>query len=401
MGPVRWDVAVVGAGVVGCSVARALALRGQRVVVLEKEPRLAVHQSGRNSGVVHAGFGYKPGSLKAKFSVAGSRALRSYAQERSVPWAQVGKLVVALREAELPELDRLRAQGEANGVRGLRVVDDKELRALEPHAAGLAALHSPESAIVDSARLVEAFAADAREQGVEFRLGRPLLAAQPGGAWRLRTPSGWLEAARLVTCAGLQSDRVAGLCGLEQPHRIVPFRGEFYRLRAGREGLVRGLVYPVPDRRFPFVGVHFTKTTAGGVLVGPSAVLAFGREAYRHVLQPGGRDLLAMLGYRGFWRMLARPEVRAQARKEALRALLPRLYFRDARALVPELRPGDLVRSHSGIRAQLVSRRGELLDDMLLAEQGRAVHVLNAVSPGLTSCLPFGEHVAERVLALP
>lgn len=392
---------MVGAGVVGSAVARALALRGERVLVLEKEPGLAMHQSGRNSGVIHAGVTYKPGSLKARFSVAGSRALRGYARERGVPMREVGKVWVARKDGEAAALERMKVQGEANGVRGLAMLDDKGLREVEPHAAGMAALHSPESAIVDSVALVEALAADARGAGAEVRVREPLRAVQAGDRWRLRTPSGWHEADRLVTAAGLQSDRVARLCGVEPPGRIVPFRGAFWRLRPGREDLVRGLVYPVPDPRFPFVGVHFTPRTDGGVLVGPSAVLALGREAYRHALQVQPRDLAAMPGYRGFWRMLARPEVRAQARKELLMALRPARYLREARGLLPALGPRDLVPSHSGIRAQMVGPDGAFLDDMLVEERERAVHVLNAVSPGLTCALPFAEHVAERVLARP
>lgn len=395
----RWDVAVVGAGVVGCAVARALAQRGERVLVLDKEPRLGEHQSGRNSGVVHAGVTYKPGSLKARFSVAGSAALRAYAPQRSVPLEEVGKLWVALREEELPALERLRAQGEANGVEGLRVLDDKALREVEPHAAGLGALHSPRSAIVDGIALVRALAEDARAAGAAFHLGDGLAAASLQGAWTLRTSRATHEAERLVTCAGLQSDRVAALCGVRVEHRIVPFRGEYWRLRPGREGLVRGLVYPVPDPRFPFVGVHFTKRTDGSVLVGPSAVLALGREAYRHVLQADARDVADMASHRGFWRMLARPDVRAQAREEAARALLPQRFLRDARALLPDVQPGDLVRSHSGIRAQMVDAQGQFVDDLLLEERERAVHVLNAVSPGLTCSLPLAEHVADRVQA--
>lgn len=396
-----WDVAVVGGGVVGCSVAKALSGRGQRVLVLDKEPALAQHQSGRNSGVIHAGFSYKPGSLKARFATQGSRALRAYARDRGVPVREVGKVVVALTEDEVPSLRRMLEQGQTNGVRGLRILTAAELREVEPHAAGMAALHSPESAIVDSKAYVEALAQDARKAGAEFRHREPLLQAQRNSErWRLRTPHGWHEARRLVTCSGLQSDRVAALCGLAQPNRIVPFRGSYYKLRPGREGLVRGLLYPVPDPRFPFVGVHYTPRTDGGVLVGPSAVLALGREAYSHVLQPQPRDMLSMAGFRGFWRMMARRDIRSQARREAARALRSKLYVRDAQALLPDLRPGDLLPSHSGIRAQMVTPQGELLDDLLIAEQEGAVHVLNAVSPGLTSSLPLGEHVADRILAL-
>lgn len=392
----RWDVAVVGAGVVGAAVARALALRGERVMLLDKEPRLAAHQSGRNSGVIHAGVTYRPGTLKAQFSVAGSRALRAYARERGIAMREVGKVWVARSDAEAGALERLKVQGQANGVRGLALLDDKALREVEPHAAGMAALHSPESAIVDSPAVVQALVEDARAAGAEVRLGAPLLAAERPRDWRLRTPQGWVEAERVVACAGLQSDRVARMCGVDVAERIVPFRGAFWRLAPARSGLVRGLVYPVPDPRFPFVGVHFTKRTDDGVLVGPSAVLALGREAYRHTLQLHARDVGSMLGYRGFWRMMARRDVRAQARKELAMALRPSRYFAEAKALLPALRPGDLVASHSGIRAQMVGPDGAFLDDMRVVAAPGAVHVLNAVSPGLTCALPFAEHVAGQ-----
>lgn len=392
-------MAVVGAGVVGCAAARALALRGERVLVLEKERGPALHQSGRNSGVLHAGFSYKPGSLKARFAVEGSRALRAYARERGVPMQEVGKLVVARRDADAATLERFLVQGSANGVRGLRILDDKGLREVEPEAAGLGALHSPESAIVDSAAYVRALVRDARGAGAEFRFRARLLAARRQDGWRLRTRDGWAEAERLLTCAGLQSDRVARMCGLAHPYRVVPFRGAFWRLRQGRERLVRGLLYPVPDPRFPFVGVHFTKRTDGGVLVGPTALLALGREAYRHWLQPHGRDLASMASSRGFWRMLARRDVRAQARAEVGRALRPRRVVAEAQALVPGVGPRDLLPSPSGIRAQLVAPDGALVDDLVVEERPGAVHVLNAVSPALTASLPFAEHLAERVRA--
>jgi (S)-2-hydroxyglutarate dehydrogenase len=395
----RWDVAVVGAGVVGCSVARALAQRGERVLVLEKEAQLAAHQSGRNSGVVHAGFSYAPGSMKARFSVAGARALRDYARAKGLPFREVGKVVVATRPEDVAALERLRAQGHANGVPGLKLLDEAELRMREPNVAGVAALLSRQSAILDAGAYVRALAGDARAAGAEFHLGSLLLAARRDDAWRLRTPQGWHEAERLVTCAGLQSDRVARACGLRTQPRIVPFRGEYYKLTPSRAGLVHGLVYPIPDPRIPFVGVHVTPRTDGAVLLGPSALLALGREAYRSKLDGSARDVGSMASYRGFWRMLTRPEVRTQARAEVARALSKARYARAARALLPWLQPDDLQPSHSGIRAQMVGPDGRFIEDPLLEETEGALHVLNAVSPGLTSSLPFGEHVADRVLA--
>jgi (S)-2-hydroxyglutarate dehydrogenase len=394
----RWDVAVVGGGVVGCATARALALRGERVVVLEKEARLAAHQSGRNSGVVHAGVTYRPGSLRARLAVEGGRRLRAFAREHKVPLAEVGKVWVAKDASEVGALERLKAQGTTNGVRDLRILDQAELRAVEPHAAGEAALHSPHSAIVDGGALVEALAGHARELGAEVLTRAPVRRVERTGArWRLHTPVGTVEADQLVTCAGLQSDRVARLCGADHPYRIVPFRGQFARLRPGREGLVRGMIYPVPDPRFPFVGIHFTKRTDGGVLVGPTALLALGREAYRHWLQVQPMDLGSMLSFPGFWRLFGRTEVRAQARKELRTALSLAAFVKDAQALIPDAHPEDFMPSPPGIRAQMVDREGRLVDDLVLLERDGAIHVLNAVSPGLTSSLALAEDIAAKV----
>ncbi|HEV8358889.1 MAG TPA: L-2-hydroxyglutarate oxidase [Candidatus Thermoplasmatota archaeon] len=398
----RWDAAVVGAGVVGLATARALLERGAgRVVVLDKEPALGAHQSGRNSGVVHAGFTYAPGSLKARLSVAGAVALERYCARRGVAFRRIGKVVVARSEAEVAVLHNYLREGETNGVAGLKLLDAAALREVEPRVAGVAALHSSTSGIVDAPRLLEALAQDVAALGGEVRLRAPLLGVARGHAWKLRTPQGWLEADRVATCAGLQADRVAARFGHEPVDRIVPFRGSYWRLRPGREGLVRGLVYPVPDPAFPFVGVHVTPRTDGSVLAGPTALLALGREAYRHWLQPSARDLASMAGYGGFWRLLARADVRAQARRELAQAMSQGRALREARALLPALRDGDLLPSHSGIRAQLVGPRGELVEDLRIVAKDRVVHVLNAVSPGLTSSLPLGEDVAARVLALP
>jgi (S)-2-hydroxyglutarate dehydrogenase len=394
---VRWDVAVVGGGVVGLATARALALRGERVLLLEKEAALGQHQSGRNSGVVHAGATYKPGTLRARLAVRGAEALRAFCQEHGVPLEEVGKVWVARGEGEAATLERLRAQGQANGVQGLRLLDASGLHEVEPHVAGIAALHSPRSAIVDAGALVRALAEDARGAGATLALGQPLRAAAREGTWTLRTSSTTHEADRVVTCGGLHSDRIARMFGAEHPYHVVPFRGAYKALAPSRQGLVRGLVYPVPDARFPFVGIHLTKRTDGSVLVGPTALLALGREAYAHALHVQPRDLAAMAGARGFWAMLGRGEVRAHARVEAARAASPARFLRETQALLPSLGPGDLVPARSGIRAQLVDARGHFVDDLVLLEQDGAVHVLNAVSPGLTSCLALAGHVAEKV----
>jgi L-2-hydroxyglutarate oxidase LhgO len=291
----RFDVAVVGAGIIGLATARALALGGRRVAVVEKERELATHQSGHNSGVIHSGIYYAPGSLKARLCVEGKRELELYAEERGIPFRRAGKLIVALDESELPRLAELKRRGLANGVEGLREVDADELRAIEPNAVGLRALHAPGTGIIDYRAVAAAYADDVRAAGGEVLLGRRVTRVTGGG--ELETADGAVVASHVVVCAGVQADRLA-----HRGPRIVPFRGDYYTLSDGARSLVRGLVYPVPDPRFPFLGVHFTKRIDGEVWAGPNAVLAFAREGYRRRdINPG--DLARTLAFRGFQRL--------------------------------------------------------------------------------------------------
>lgn len=395
--PALHDVAVVGGGIVGLAAADALLRRypGLRLLLLEKEADVARHQTGRNSGVVHAGLYYRPGTLRARLCVAGMSRLRDFCAEHGVAYRQTGKVVVATREEELGRLDALLERGRANGVPGLRLLDARELREIEPHVAGLRAIHSPRTAIVDFPAASRALLARVRGAGGAVRFGARLraVAEEPGGL-RLATDAGTFRASRLLACAGLHADRVARLAGVEPGVRIVPFRGEYLLLRPDRRHLVRGLIYPVPDPALPFLGVHLTRTVHGEVEAGPNAVLAFAREGYGWAAVDA-RDLADALSYAGFWR-LARRHARVGV-AETIRSLSLPLFVRSLRRLLPALRPGDVRRGGSGVRAQALDRQGRLLDDFVVAETERTLHVLNAPSPAATAALAIGAHLAERL----
>lgn len=391
----EFEVAVIGGGIVGLATARALALRGVRVAVLEAEGRLAAHQTGHNSGVIHSGLYYKPGSLKAATCVDGRDALYRFCEDNGLPHDRCGKLVLAVDETELPRLDELERRGRANGLEGLRRLRDGEIAEFEPHARGVAALWVPHTGIVDYGAVAETMAAHVRERGGEVRTGFRVRRVSAGhaGVQVLGGPAGEVAARRLVNCAGLQSDRVARLCGLRPDLRIVPFRGEYYALRPGRESLVRNLIYPVPDPAFPFLGVHFTRMIHGGVEAGPNAVFAFRREGYtRWSISP--RDLADAFGFPGFWR-LARRHWRMGA-AEFRRSLSPRRFIASLRRLVPEIRDDDAAPHGAGVRAQAVRADGSLIDDFHILDAPDQVHVLNAPSPAATASLAIGEAVADR-----
>lgn len=393
------DVIVIGAGAIGASTALHLAQRGVQVLVVEKEAEPALHQSGRNSGVIHAGYNVKPGSLKARFCVEGSRRLRAFCRERGIPMHQGGILVVARTESECATLAELNRRAAANGVEA-RLVGEAEIRALEPHARGIQALHAPEGASFDPSAYVRALLADAVADGARvlydtrvLGLEDPSLDGAAQRPARLRTSAGVISGDVVVNCAGLHADRLAGR--LADDVRVIPFRGYYAELKPERRHLVASHVYSAPDLEFPFLGVHLSRRTDGRVIVGPGAMLAFGREAYQfHEVQL--RDLAATLTWPGFYRLLAQPRLARLVRSEVAKSLSLKRVWAEARRLVPAVEPRDLVRSYAGNRAQLVSRRGELVDDILVRETPRTIHVLNVVSPGLTCSLPFGEELARR-----
>jgi (S)-2-hydroxyglutarate dehydrogenase len=394
-------VGIIGGGIVGVALAHRLVhLRPDlAVTVLEKEPRLGQHQTGRNSGVVHAGLYYLPGSLKARLCRRGVRLLRDFCADHGLAYQECGKVVVALDHADLARLRAIHERAVANQVPGVRLVGPEELRELEPHVRGIAALHSPHTAIVDFRAVTERLAADAARMGATFRTGCRVTRIHDDAGEVTAAGDGDMERWRfddLVICGGLHSDRLAALAGDGADPRVVPFRGEYHELRPDRRQLVRALVYPVPDPRFPFLGVHLTRRVDGAVLVGPNAVLALAREGYRWTdLRPG--DLRDTLAWPGFLRMAAR-HWRTGAR-ELAGSLSTRAFVRDARRLVPELRPADLRRAGSGVRAQAVARDGTLVDDFRVSRRGRVVAIRNAPSPAATSSMAIAEHLAGLLFA--
>ncbi len=390
------DIAVVGGGIVGLAVARDLINRNLgKVMVLEKEPRVGDHQSGHNSGVLHAGLYYKPGSLKAKTCRAGKRAMESFCQAENIPWERCGKVVVATHEAELSRLKTLAEKGRANGVE-LSEIDSQQIREIEPHAAGIAGLFVAETGIVDYRQVCDRLAQIIREQGgmVECRRGLQGVIEQ-GTTLRLQTSQGEIETASLINCAGLYSDQVYRMCGGTSTIRIVPFRGEYYELKPSSHHLVRNLIYPVPDPAFPFLGVHFTRMVAGGVECGPNAVLAMAREGYtwKHW---NVRELMGTLCFSGFQK-LAMKYYRMGA-GEMWRSLNKGAFVKALQRLLPSLQSSDLMPGRAGVRAQAVGADGALIDDFLFERSAHAVHVLNAPSPAATASLAIAEHVVNTFL---
>ena len=392
----RVDAVVVGGGIVGLASALALLDRkpGASVVVLEKEAALAAHQTGRNSGVIHAGLYYKPGSLKATTCARGRMLLQRFCEQHAVPFERCGKVVVATTAEEVPRLEELERRGRANGLTGVTRIGPDELREREPHAAGMAALHVPSTGIVDYGEVARGYARALVQKGAEVRTGARVMGIEGRGeSVVVESTGGAVEARVLVACAGLDSDRVARLAGLTVDVAIVPFRGEYWMLAPERAHLVKHLVYPVPDPAFPFLGVHFTRRIGGGVEAGPNAVLALAREGYRRS-SFDARDAWEVARWPGFWRMAGR-HWRAGIR-EQLRSLSRGAFARSCATLVPEVRPEDLTPGGAGVRAQAVGRDGSLVDDFAFAEAPRMVHVINAPSPAATASLAIGEHVAER-----
>jgi L-2-hydroxyglutarate oxidase len=391
-----YDYAVIGGGILGLSAAMELTRRHPhaRLVVLEKEAAIARHQSGRSSGVIHSGIYYRPGSLKARFASAGNRAMVEFCEEHGITHEVCGKVIVATEPQELERLEALYRRGLENGLDVARL-DSEELAELEPHVRSLAAIRVPSTGIVDFVGVCRAYARAIEEGGGELRLGaRVERVARRDRRFDLETPAGTVVARTLVNCGGLYSDRIARMAGARPPARIVPFRGEYYELRAEKRGLVRGLVYPVPDPDFPFLGVHLTRMVDGSVHAGPNAVLALRREGYRR-RDVSFRDALDIAAFGGFWRLAARHF--GEGVREVRRSLSRKAFVRSLQRLVPEIGPNDVVPAAAGVRAQALTPDGRLVDDFLIVEADGAVHVCNAPSPGATSSLQIGRAIADRV----
>ena len=389
-----YDAIVVGGGIVGLSVAWELTKRGLEVGVLEKEPRLAAHQTGRNSGVIHSGVYYRPGSLKARNCRRGKALLERFCEEHGVPYRRCGKVIVATREEELPRLRALFERAKANGVQ-CELVGPERLREIEPHARALLALWVPETGIVDFRAVCLRLAELVEERGEVHLRAEVKGIRRVNGAVVAETAAGAFKAKLLVNCAGLQADRVARLAGDEPRVRIVPFKGEYYELRGHSKELVRALIYPVPDPRFPFLGVHLTRRIDGRVDAGPNAVLALAREGYGKC-SVNLRDLWETLSFPGFWRLVK--EHLSTGAVEAWRSAVKRAFAREVKRLVPAVEARDLVPAPPGIRAQAIAADGSLVDDFVLQRSGNVVHVLNAPSPAATAALAIAEEVARRAL---
>lgn len=405
----RRRVGVVGAGILGLAVARRLAeVRGDEVTVFEKEPEVAAHQTGRNSGVVHSGLYYKPGSLKAVLCRRGVELLRDFCAEKGLEYREIGKVVVARDAMEVERLRDLQARAQANGVPGIAWLEPDALREIEPNVRGVAALHSPTTAIVDYRAVARALADDVAASGGKLLLGQAVTDIRPeaggvavytGGDRQSGSKGGGAEERhafdQLVLCAGLHSDTLARRAGDHKGPAIIPFRGEYFRLVPQRADLVRGLVYPVPDPAYPFLGVHLTPRVDGSVDVGPNAVLALAREAYRR-RDVSPRDLLGTLTWPGALRLFAKHW--RTGVHEMYGSLSKRAFTEAARAYVPDLTPADLVRAPAGVRAQAVDRDGGLVDDFRISFLGPVTAVRNAPSPGATSSLAIAAHVVDRLL---
>lgn len=398
-----YDLTVVGGGIIGLATGMELIRRfpKTKLLVLEKESQIAQHQTGHNSGVIHSGVYYKPRSVKALTCAQGRNALLGFCDQNGIPYELCGKVIVATREEEIPRLEEIFRRGQANGVQGLEIFGPEQMREIEPHAAGIKAIHVPTAGIIDFTQVAQAYAARIRSLGGEIHTSCEAKDIVPAdGRLVVETSSGEFHTRYLLNCAGLFSDRVARMTARHagpkilgrEELRIVPFRGEYYSIVADRRSLVRSLIYPVPDPRFPFLGVHFTRTIHGDVEAGPNAVLAFAREGYRtsHI---DFHDLWSMVTYRGFWSMTMK--YWKTGVDEAYRSIRKQAFLKSLQRLVPEVQAGDLVPGGSGVRAQAVSASGVLIDDFVLVQTGNAIHVLNAPSPGATASLAIGKKIVD------
>ncbi len=399
----HYDLAIVGAGIVGLATAREFLLRqpALHVIVLEKEAAIASQQSGHNSGVIHSGIYYAPGSLKARACVEGQQAMLAFCREQGIPFELCGKVIVALDESELPRLEDLYQRGIKNGVQGLAFIEPERLRELEPYAAGIKAIHSPNTGIIDYVQVAQAYARQVREHGGEIVTGcevttlttwdaQTVLGIRQTGVVTLETE---IHTRYVITCGGLQSDKLSRMSGKDSQVHIVPFRGDYYVLRPEKRHMVRGLIYPVPDPRFPFLGVHFTRRLDGEVWAGPNAVLAFAREGYgRWQINPG--DLWEVLSFGGFWKMAAQYWQAGLA--EMYRDYIKEAYVKEVQRYLPELQAADLLPGPSGVRAQALSASGKLVDDFLIQRGENIVHVQNAPSPAATSSLVIARMIVDE-----
>lgn len=390
-----WDVIVIGAGIIGLSSAMEISRRhpGNRVLILEKEDRPGLHQSGHNSGVIHSGLYYRPGSLKAQTCGQGAHSMVAFAEEHGINYQICGKVVVATSEDEIPRLEELQHRGTANGIQGMKMIGPNQLRDIEPHAYGIKALWVPSTGIIDFPAVVKTYARIVTDAGQEIRLGAKVTGIEKRGREvTVETTAGDFLGKFIVNCAGLHADRVAHLAGGDIPLRIIPFRGEYYELCPEKRALVHSLIYPVPDPAFPFLGAHFTRRTDGTVEAGPNAVLAFMREGYTKTsVDPS--DLCDIFSYPGFWRLSKKYWKIGLG--EMVRSLSKSAFTRSLQKLMPAIRESDLLPGGAGVRAQAVDKKGTLVDDFAIVQTEGAIHVCSAPSPGATASLMIGKRIAD------
>jgi L-2-hydroxyglutarate oxidase LhgO len=395
----RYDVIIVGGGIVGLAAARQLLQQrpSLKLLLIEKEPGLGRHQTGNNSGVLHAGLYYKPGSSKARLAVSGLQQMLAFCREHGVPHEQCGKVVVATAPDELSRLDTLWERGTANGLAGLRKLTPEQITEIEPHAAGIAAIHVPQEGIVDYPAVVAKLGELIHAAGGEIRTGcKALQMRRTPDGWVVETSVGEFQSRFVVTCGGLHADRLVRSAGMKPKARIIPFRGEYYVIRPERQFLVRNLIYPVPDPKFPFLGVHFTRLARGGVEAGPNAVLAFSREGYKWS-QVNLLDLADAITFPGLWRFVA--AYPSLCGYEIRRSFSKIEFTRSLQKLVPDIRADDLQPGGAGVRAQAMTADGKLVEDFHFEESQGILHVVNAPSPAATAALAIGETLAAKILA--
>ncbi len=391
-----YDTAIIGGGIVGLSVGMALVERtpDARIVVIEKEDHFAAHQTGHNSGVIHSGLYYKPGSYKARFAIEGSRLIPDFCEQHGIPYDICGKIVVAVNDQELPILDNLLQRGIAHSL-PVRKIGPEQIREIEPHCAGLAGIEVKSTGLTDYTKVAEAFATIIQQHGGDLLTGcKALRFIHHSDSITIETSKGDVQTKSLVNCAGLHSDRIARLDSVDPKARIVPFRGEYFELKPEKQHLVRHLIYPVPNPAFPFLGVHFTRMIDGSIHCGPNAVLALKREGYTRK----DIDLVDMwdtLSYGGFWKLASKNL--GEGLKEVHRSFSKQAFTRSLQRLVPEVREDDLVPSHAGVRAQALMPDGNMVDDFLIVHGERSVHVCNAPSPAATASIPIGRAIAEKL----
>jgi L-2-hydroxyglutarate oxidase len=391
------EVAIIGGGIVGTATAMALTNRRiSSIIILEAESHLAAHQTGNNSGVIHSGLYYKPGSLKAKNCVSGREALYRFCKEYGIAHDQCGKLVVATSEKEVPYLEELERRGNANGLKGIRRLEPAEMHQYEPHVSGVKALHVPETGIVDYIQVTEKYSELVRNGGGSIETGAQVRSfSKEGSEIILETTAGNFRCKNLINCAGLQSDRIARLCGVEPALKIVPFRGEYYKIIPERQHLVNNLIYPVPNPEFPFLGVHFTRMVHGGVEAGPNAVFAFKREGYTKT-SFSFKDTFETLTYAAFWKMVAKYWKTGMG--EMYRSIVKGAFVKALQKLIPELKYEDVYAEGAGVRAQALEPNGFLVDDFRIVEAENMIHVLNAPSPAATASISIGEAIADMAV---